>query len=90
MAGLVEIEGVSFATDANTVFQREQQGEDDLDISAAEFFASASVGSLVKAKDRDDDGTAEEIELELRVSPPACRWSCAPPNCAGRVPCRAS
>ena len=68
MAGLVEIEGVSFATDANTVFQREQQGEDDLDISAAEFFASASVGSLVKAKDRDDDGTAEEIELELRAA----------------------
>ncbi len=73
MAGTVEIEGVSFATDADTAFQRAIDGDDDASITAAEFFAAASIGSVIKAKDRDVDGVAEELEIEsetaeLRVS----------------------
>lgn len=68
MAGTVEIEGISFTTDADTVFQQSVDGDEDAPITSAEFFAAASVGSLVKAKDRDVDGMAEEVELESEAA----------------------
>ena len=59
--GSVKILGVLVKTDSNTRFE----GEDDMPLTADDFFAAANAAVIVKVKDQNPgDGVAEEVEFE--------------------------
>jgi hypothetical protein len=55
------VAGVAFETTETTEFTID--ADEDVQVPRDEFFTRVALGDLVKVKDRDNDGIAEEIEL---------------------------
>jgi hypothetical protein len=61
----IQVLGVTFAVDYNAgVGETDYEGSSDTPITQADFIIAAPVGSFVKIKDENDNGVADEIDIE--------------------------